>query len=180
MKRKATSVIVLVLLLISILTGIRVLRASTSAEYVYVTAKPDNQEGMLYLVNVTAFNGSNVVASGISNTSGIVTLVNVPYGNITFVAYAKSDYSQVIANATMDISMEDQSFDLICDQNYGEASISWNWIIVFSSSMLIFSLPLSLLGFRMLIKKIHPKSESQPLKGNWQVQFSRRNTKKGE
>lgn len=180
MRRKATSVIVLVLLLISILTGVHALRASTSAQHVYVTVKPNNQQGILHLVNVTAFNGSNVVASGISNTSGIVTLANVPYGNITFVAYAKSDYSQVIANATVDISMEGQSFDLICDQNYSEVTISWNWIIVFSSSILTISLPLSLLGFRMLIKKRRRESELQPLKGSWQAQFPRRKTKKGE
>lgn len=125
-----------------------------TAQYVYVTTKPNNQQGILYLANVTAFNGSDVIISGISNTSGIVALTNVTYGNITFVAYAKSDYSQVIANITVFISEEGQSFDLLCDQNYGEGSISWNSIIVMSLSTLTSSLPLSMFSSRMLTREI--------------------------
>jgi hypothetical protein len=177
-KREATPRIVLALLLISILTGVHALRASASAQYVYVTVKPNNQQGILYPVNVTAFDGPKVVDSGVSNTSGIVRLADVPFGNITFVAYAKSDYSQVIANATVLISEEGQSLDLVCDQNYSEASISWNWTIVVASSIFAIPLPLLLLGFRMRIKKSRRRSESHPLKGSWQVQFPRRKAKR--
>ena len=154
--------------------------APEDVQYVYVTTKPNNQQGILYQANVTAFNGSTVITSGKSNTSGIVTLTNVPFGDITFVAYAKSDYSQVIANATVLISEEGQSFDLLCDQNYGEVSISWNSIIVMSLSTFTISLPLSLFSSRMLIKKDKKTWNRDLSKEAGKSQFPRRKTKKGE
>ncbi|MGD8506545.1 MAG: hypothetical protein PVF15_07785 [Candidatus Bathyarchaeota archaeon] len=127
--------------------------ASEEANYIYVTVKPNNQQGILYQTNVTALNGLNVITSGISNTSGVVTLTNVPYGDITFVAYAGSDYSQIIANQTLLVSMEGQSFDLTCDQNYGDVSISWSFLIDVSLSTFIVSLPLFLSSYRISVKK---------------------------
>lgn len=94
-----------------------------------VTTKPYNQDGVLYMVNVTVFNGTMMIDSGITNMSGMVTLTNLQYGNLTFVAYAKSDYSQVIGNVTVFVSSRKQSIDLICDQNYSEVSINWQIII---------------------------------------------------
>lgn len=122
--------------------------------YVYITTKPNNQQGILYMVNVTAFYGSTKIASGISNMSGIVTLTNVPIGNITFVAYAKFDYSQTIANTTVDITTEGQSFDLICDQNYSDVSINWEIIVAtLSLSVLMIALPILMFSTNIRIKK---------------------------
>ena len=128
----------------------------------YVTIKPNNQEGILYLVNVTVFDGSSAIASGISNINGIVTLTNLSYGSLTFVAYAKSDYSQVIGNVTVFISSANQSFDLICDQNYSDVSNNWEIIIgILSLSMLIIALPLLMFSSRIRIKK-HDKGDIRP------------------
>ena len=110
---------------------------------VYVTTKPNNQKGILYMVNVTAFYGALKIATSISDSSGIAAFSNIPYGNITFVAYAKSDYSQVIGNLTKQVSSESESFNLTCNQNYAEASNNWEIFITASSlSILIIALPL--------------------------------------
>ncbi len=151
--------------------------ADDAASYVYVTTKPSNQQGILYLANVTAFNGSGVIASGISNTSGVVTLTDIPFGDVTFVAYAGSDYSQVIANQTVLISVEGQSFDLICDRNYGEASVSWSLIVVASLSALIISLPFLLSSYLISVKGDR-KTWNNLSKEAGKSQFPRRKTHK--
>ena len=154
--------------------------ADDAASYVYVTTKPSNEQGILYLANVTAFIGSDAVTSGISNTSGVVTLTDIPFGDVTFVAYAGSDYSQVIANQTVLISVEGQSFDLICDRNYGEASVSWSLIVVASLSALIISLPFLLSGCLISVKE-NRKTSNNLSKEAGKSQFPRRKThKKGE
>jgi hypothetical protein len=113
---------------------------------VYVTTKPNNKEGVLCLANVTVLRGSKVIASGTSNITGTVALTKMPFGNLTFVAYAKSDHSQLIANITVNIVSEIQIFDLICDQNYSDVSSNWELIMsVLSLSMLMAILPLLLL-----------------------------------
>jgi len=118
----------------------------------YVTTKPDNQDGILYMVNVTAFNGSSLLHSSISDIDGTVMLTRLPYGNVTFVAYAKSDYSQIIANATMNVSSGGQSIDLIADQNYGEVTSNWQ-LIINALSMLMIAIPISTLSSRIRIRK---------------------------
>ena len=131
----------------------RISPVGEKADYVYITTKPNNQQGKLCLANVTAYNGSDMISSGISNTTGIVTLVDVPYGDIIFVAYAGLDHSQVIGNQTVLISMEGQSFSLICDQNYGEATVSWTLITTISLSLATVPSLLSLFSIRMLARK---------------------------
>jgi len=151
--------------------------ADDAASYVYVTTKPSNEQGILYLANVTAFIGSDAVTSGISNTSGVVTLMGIPFGDVTFVAYAGSDYSQVIANQTVLISVEGQSFDLICDRNYGEASVNWSLIVVASLSALIISLSFLLSGCLISVKE-NRKTSNNLSKGTGKSQFPRRKTHK--
>jgi hypothetical protein len=102
---------------------------------VYVTAKPNNQQGILYMVNVSVFFESSRIATGVSNSSGVAVFFDIPYGNVTFVAYAKSDYSQEIGNLTKHISSENAEFNLACDQNYAETSQNWEIkVVVFSFS----------------------------------------------
>ena len=151
--------------------------ADDVSSYVYVTARPSNQQGILHLANVTAFNGFGAIASGISNTSGVVTLADIPFGDVTFVAYAGSDYSQIIANQTVLIFVEGQSFDLICDRNYGEASISWGLIIVASLSALIISLPF-LLSSCLISVKGSRRTWNNLSKEAGKSQFPRRKTHK--
>lgn len=151
--------------------GLKGFSVTEEASYVYVTTKPNNQQGILHLANVTAFNASGVIASGISNASGIVTFTGLPFGDVTFVAYAGPDYTMVIANQTVLISVEGQSFDLICDRNYGEASINWGLIVVASLSALTISLPFVLSSYLISVRLIR-KNLEQPLKGNWQVPVS--------
>lgn len=105
---------------------------------VTVTVKPNNDQGVITTVNVTAFNStsassSNKIRSGITaNWTGTVTLKNLPNNTITFTVYAKSDYSVVIANTTQLISLDDQSFNIIANQNHGSVSTTWQFFVLVS------------------------------------------------
>jgi len=138
----------------------------TGSSTVYVTTKPNNQKGILYMVNVTAFFESSRIATSISNSSGVAAFSDVPYGNVTFIAYAKSDYSQEIGNLTKHISSESESFNLICDQNYAETSQDWEIRIVASSlSKLINVSTLLVASPQHELRNETGNQNPQPLKG---------------
>lgn len=148
------------------------------ASYVYVTTKPNNQQGILYLANVTAFNASGKIASGISNSSGIVTFTDIPFGDVTFVVYAGSEYNQIIANQTVLISVESQTFELTCDRNHGDVSIGWSLIITASHPILAVSFFFLLLSTRPLMKKDTKTRHNHLSKEAGKFQFPRRKTNK--
>lgn len=102
---------------------------------VSVRLLPDNQQGILYLANLTAFNATssaaNKIKTGLSNETGYVALQNLPNNTLTFTCYHKLDYSEVIANVTRTVSSENQILsDIVCNQNYGWLEIHWEIIII--------------------------------------------------
>lgn len=101
---------------------------------VTVTVKPYNEQGVITTVNVTVFNSTsdsnNKIGSGITaNWTGGVTLINLPNSTLTFTVYAKSDYSTIIANTTQMVSSEDQTFNIVANQNYGGVGATWEIIV---------------------------------------------------
>jgi hypothetical protein len=140
-------------------------------DFTYITTKPNNQQGILYTVNVTAYYNNTKITSSISNMSGVVTLRNIPIGNVTFIAYAKSDHSQVIANNTVNITLEGQRFDLVCDQNYTNVSNNWKMIITPLSLSLLTVLPFLLFSFHIKLKK-HDKGTKASLTSQWKLVYS--------
>jgi hypothetical protein len=97
-----------------------------------ITAKPNNNQGVLYGVNVTAYNNTGnsngKIKSGITATiTGQVTLTNLPNATLRFIMYAKSDYSIIIANTTQLISSDDYSFNIVANQNYAVATLSFGY-----------------------------------------------------
>jgi hypothetical protein len=94
-----------------------------------VTAKPNNTIGIISGANVTAYNNTGTsngkIKSGITvDTTGQVTLTNVPNATLRFIMYAKSDYSIIIANTTQLISSDGYSFNIVANQNYAVATLS--------------------------------------------------------
>jgi hypothetical protein len=99
---------------------------------VTVTAKPNNEIGILSGANVTAYNNTGTpqgkIKSGITvDITGQVTLINVPNATLRFIMYAKSDYSIIIANTTQLISSDDYSFNIVANQNYAVATLSFGY-----------------------------------------------------
>jgi hypothetical protein len=97
---------------------------------VYVTAKPNNNVGVLSGVNVTAYNNTGTsngkIKSGITvDYTGQVTLTNLPNATLRFILYVKSDYSIIIANVTKTISSDGQTESIAGTQNYATISMQW-------------------------------------------------------
>jgi hypothetical protein len=124
---------------------------------VTVTAKPNNEIGVISGANVTAYNNTGTsngkIKSGITvDTTGQVTLTNIPNATLRFIMYAKSDYSIIIANTTQLISSDDYSFNIVANQNYVTATLSFGYeAIIWMSSLSI----LHLLGIVSII--VHKK-----------------------
>jgi len=98
---------------------------------VKVTVLPDNQQGIIELVNVTVLNSTqNQIKSGITDASGQTYLTNLPNNTLTFTVYAKSDYSIVIGNVTQLITNDEQALGITANQNYGNTSIPWFMTII--------------------------------------------------
>jgi hypothetical protein len=122
-----------------------------------ITAKPNNNQGVLYGVNVTAYNNTGnsngKIKSGITATlTGQVTLTNVPNATLRFIMYAKSDYSIIIANTTQLISSDDYSFNIVANLNYAVATLSFGYeAIIWMNALSV----LHLLGIVSII--VHKK-----------------------
>jgi hypothetical protein len=124
---------------------------------VTVTAKPNNEIGVISGANVTAYNNTGnsngKIKSGITvDTTGQVTLTNLPNATLRFIMYSKSDYSIIIANTTQLISSDDYSFNIIANQNYATATLSFSYeAIIWMSTLSV----LHLLGIISII--VHKK-----------------------
>ena len=129
---------------------------------VTVTAKPNNEIGIISGANVTAYNNTGTsngkIKSGITvDTTGQVTLTNVPNATLRFIIYAKSDYSIIIANTTQLISSDDYSFNIIANQNYVTATLSFGYeAIIWLSSLSVLHLLalISIIVHKKLKKRI--------------------------
>ena len=98
---------------------------------VKVAVLPNNQQGIIELVNATALNSTqNQIRSGITNATGQIYLTNLPNNILTFTVYAKSDYSIVIGNVTQLITNDEQMLNITADQNYGNISMPWFMAII--------------------------------------------------
>jgi len=110
-----------------------------------VTAKPNNNQGILSGANVTAYNNTGTsigkIKSGITaDITGAVTLTNLPNATLRFIVYAKSDYSVIIANTTQSITSDGYSFNIVADQNYATTTLSWDYVIIWAGGLSILSL----------------------------------------
>ena len=105
---------------------------------IVVTTIEGLQNAVLQYVNVTVYNGTSVpgnrIRTGITNSSGMVYLANVPNSTLTFTCYDEASPQHVIANVTRTIVTENQAETIICDQNYITATYSWSIIGTYSSS----------------------------------------------
>jgi hypothetical protein len=113
---------------------------------VTVTAKPNNEIGVISGANVTAYNNTGTsngkIKSGITaSITGQVTLTNVPNATLRFIMYAKSDYSIIIANTTQLISSDDYAFNIVANQNYVVATLSFGYeAIIWMSTLSVLHL----------------------------------------
>jgi len=129
---------------------------------VTITAKPNNNQGVVSGANVTAYNNTGTsngkIKSGITvDITGQVTLTNVPNATLHFIMYAKSDYSIIIANTTQLISSDDYSFNIVANQNYAVATLSFGYEAIIWMSTLSF-LPLLALISSMVRKKLKKRN----------------------
>lgn len=101
---------------------------------VYVKVKPFNNQGIVWLANVTAFNTTSIqnnkIKTNITNTNGIALLKNLPNNTLTFTIYCKSDYSVVIANYTQTITSDQYSLTLSGTQNHGSVDYLWSITLI--------------------------------------------------
>ena len=113
------------------------------------TVKPNNTYGVVTTANVTVFNATfsgTKIKSGITaNWTGQVTLTNLPNSTLTFIVYAKSDYSVVIANVTRLISWDEQSETILADQNYGMSTQDWVFTVLPAGGSSVLSAGLTIL-----------------------------------
>jgi hypothetical protein len=132
---------------------------------VTVTAKPNNEIGVISGANVTAYNNTGnsngKIKSGITATiTGQVTLTNVPNATLRFIMYAKSDYSIIIANTTQLISSDDYSFNIIGNQNYATITLSSDYsIIIWISGLTVSSF--LVIAFIMIYRKFRKQKGSE-------------------
>lgn len=129
---------------------------------VTVTAKTNNEVGVISGANVTAYNNtgtaSGKIKSGITvDTTGQVTLTNVPNATLRFIMYAKSDYSIIIANITQLISSDDYSFNIVANLNYAVATLSFGYEAIIWMSSLSFLPFLTVISF-MVHKKLKKRN----------------------
>jgi len=95
---------------------------------VYVQTLPNNQQGILYLANVTVFNStcsaSNKIATATTNQTGYAYLTNLPNATLTVTVYAPP--SLVIANVTRTPTSDEQTLTAVtCNQNYAYNIVAW-------------------------------------------------------
>jgi hypothetical protein len=140
-----------------IMTSDKTINVQCKLYDVTVTAKTNNEIGVISGANVTAYNNTGTsngkIKSGITvDTTGQVTLTNVPNATLRFIMYAKSDYSIIIANTTQLISSDDYSFNIVANQNYVTVTLSFGYeAIIWMNALSI----LHLLGIISII--VHKK-----------------------
>lgn len=106
---------------------------------VTITAKPNNEIGILSGVNVTAYNdtgtASGKIKSGITvDYTGQTTLTNLPNATLRFILRVKSDYTIIIANVTKTISSDGQTESIAGTQNYVTVNVTPILFVGFISS----------------------------------------------
>jgi hypothetical protein len=90
---------------------------------VITVVKTSNQEGVVYLANVTAYSlGNEKIGTGITGIDGKLRLINIPSGIINFVA---SSTSGAISTSAKTVNSDEESFLVVVNGNYGTASLLW-------------------------------------------------------
>jgi len=107
---------------------------TTSGYQVTVTVKPNNQRGVLYKANVTVYSGDSPIASQLTNISG-QAVFSLPAQTLNFTVY--DSVGQKLASVNITVSSNGQEETIIANQNYVDASLSWQFVIVAGS--LVFS-----------------------------------------
>jgi len=101
---------------------------------VIVTIQETLQNAILVPANASVFNGSstqaNRITTGITNSSGQLSLSNLPNNTLTFTLYAGSDYTLKIGNSTQLVSSEGQSITRIADENYASTAHDYSLVVV--------------------------------------------------
>jgi len=103
---------------------------TTTGYQVTVIVKPNNQRGVLYKANVTVYSGDSLIASQLTNISG-QAVFSLPAQTLNFTVY--DSVGQKLASVNITVSSNGQEETIIANQNYADASLSWQFVIVAGS-----------------------------------------------